>query len=93
MDDHALKRFFANTPSLAQLCTQNSWPDPGSLRVDVLERNGDQILCSVEFEEIVMKGAGCVARRKPCWGRFHVRIDSRGNVVDARLVAGVPDPH
>lgn len=83
MDQSALDRFFIQTPMLASLCTQNGWPDSDSLKVQVVERTGDGVVCTVSFDEILVEGAGCVAGRVPCWGRFRLDVDSAGQVVHA----------
>lgn len=87
MDRRSLEDYFARTPRLAELCTQNGWPDPETLRIEVLDREGDALLCSVTFEEVIMEGAGCVAGRIDCWGRYRVRPAADGGI-DAELVAG-----
>ncbi len=83
MDQAAIDRFFVQTPMLASLCTQNGWPDSESLKVQVLERTAAGVVCAVSFDEILMEGAGCVAGRVPCWGRFRLDLDSAGQVVHA----------
>ncbi len=88
MDDTVLERFFYSEADLGALCTQNGWPDPETLEIEIIRREGPEMLCSVTFEEILMEGAGCVAGRVRCWGRFRVRLDAGGRIVDARLVAG-----
>ncbi len=83
MDKSAIERYFAATPILAALCSQNGWPDNDTLAVEVLEYGSDDAVCSVSFEEILVEGAGCVAGRVPCWGRFRVRWDATGRIVHA----------
>lgn len=87
MDRRTLHDYFARTPRLAELCTQNGWPDPETLRVEVVERDGEAVLCSVSFEEVIMEGAGCVAGRIDCWGRYRVRRAADGGI-EAQLLAG-----
>ena len=69
-DHHALEDYFARTPRLSELCTQNGWPDPDTLTIDVIGRDGDAVLCSVSFDEVIMEGAGCMAGRMGCWGQY-----------------------
>ncbi len=83
MDQSAIDRFFVQTPLLASLCTQNGWPDSDSLKVEVLERTVAGVVCAVSFDEILVEGAGCVAGRVPCWGRFRLDVDPAGQVVHA----------
>lgn len=92
-----IKKFFASTPKLAELCSQNGWPDPGSLNIDVVEqgqadaKGTSELLCSVTFEEVIMEGSGCEAGRVSCWGRYRVKLDQQGNVIEAALESGTGD--
>ena len=87
MVQSAIDRYFAQTPMLALLCSQNGWPDNDSLKVEVLEQTPEAAVCTVSFEEILMEGAGCVAGRVPCWGRFRLKLDTAGQVVHAEREA------
>jgi hypothetical protein len=80
MDKSAIDRYFAVTPAIAVLCSRNGWPDNDSLKVEVLEQGPDSALCGVSFEEILVEGAGCVAGRVPCWGRFRIQWDAAGRI-------------
>ncbi|MEW6354312.1 MAG: hypothetical protein AB1469_08475 [Pseudomonadota bacterium] len=99
MNLQPIKEFFAKTPKLAELCSQNGWPDPESLNVAVVdERPADaagnsEALCSVTFDEVVMEGSGCEAGRVSCWGRYRLKLDRQGNVRDAALEAGSTAQH
>ena len=90
MRDTAIERFFAATPRIAELCTQNGWPDPETLRVEIVERSGNEVVCAVSFEEVAMEGSGCVAGRLGCWGRYRLRVNAQGEVETADLLAGAP---
>jgi len=83
MDKRAIDRYFAETTLLATLCSQNGWPDNDSLKVEVCEQTASGAVCSVTFEEILVEGAGCIAGRVPCWGRFRLEWDAAGRVVCA----------
>jgi len=90
-----IKKFFCNTPKLAELCSQNGWPDPDSLNIDVVEQSptdptgASELLCAVAFDEVVMEGSGCEAGRIACWGRYRLKLDRQGNVADAALESGM----
>jgi hypothetical protein len=62
------------------LCTQNGWIDDETVVLDVVARGPDHLVASVEFEEIVMEGAGCVAGRIPCYGRVKASFAPTGEV-------------
>jgi len=89
-----IKKFFASTPKLAELCSQNGWPDPGSLNLAVLDEcpadtaGNSEVVCSVTFDEVIMEGSGCEAGRVACWGRYRVKLDQQGNVREAALESG-----
>ena len=77
-----LEHFFHVWPELARLCSQNGWIDNESLRVEVVEHDGDRLIVALAFEEIVMEGAARVA----CFGRACVEIDEDGEVSRAWLI-------
>lgn len=81
-DLQKLHEYFAQTPLLGTLCRQNGWPDSDSLRVEV-RVSEEAILCSVQFDEILMEGSGCVAGRVERWGQFRVTLDESGGVTQA----------
>lgn len=88
MNQKALANFFATTPRLAELCTQNGWPDPDSLKVSVIENQPDEALCSVSFDEVVMEGSGCEAGRVACWGKIRLKLTPEGTVAAAEIESG-----
>ncbi|MHB1566566.1 MAG: hypothetical protein ACYCXG_07600 [Acidiferrobacter sp.] len=83
----AIERYFRVTPTLAALCSQNGWPDNDTLKVDVVGSSAQGVICTVAFEEILVEGAGCVAGRVPCFGRFIVTVDGAGQVICAEREA------
>ena len=91
MDTLRLNEFFAHAPRLAGLCTQNGWPDPETLRIDVLRHEGSELVCTVSFQEVIT-GAGA-AQRIPCWGQYRLTLSDDGHVADAELIAGGPSAH
>ncbi|MHB8345854.1 MAG: hypothetical protein ACYDHM_01475 [Acidiferrobacterales bacterium] len=91
MDSAALQKFFVFTADLTAVCTQNGWPDPESLHVEILERQAGELLCAVEFEEVIMEGSGCCAARVGCWGKYRVELDAAGNIAGVEAVAGTRD--
>lgn len=72
-------------PQLAGLCTQNGWIDNDTLVYEVLEDRPGRLLLAVQLEEIVMEGAGCVADRKPCYGRVEVIVTADGVPQSVRI--------
>mgnify|MGYP000595496440 CR=1 FL=1 len=87
MDPTRLNEFFGHPARLASLCTQNGWADPETLRVDVVRRDGGELVCTVSFHEVVSDGDRPV-RRIPCWGQYRLTLSDDGQVTDAALIAG-----
>ncbi len=88
MDLQSLLEFFAKTPRLAELCTQNGWPDPETIKLSVIENKSDEALCAVSFDEVVMEGSGCEAGRVPCWGKIRLRFTPGGHVTATEIETG-----
>jgi hypothetical protein len=91
MDRQALVDYFAQAPMLVEFCRQNGWPDPDSVRVEVVDEKPDAVLCNVRFEEVVMESTGCAADRIDCWGQCRLHLDPAGRVTRAEVVAGQRD--
>jgi hypothetical protein len=68
---------------LADFCSQNGWIDNRSLDFEIQKRDARELLVAVKFTEVIMKGAGCEARRMPCFARLLLRTDERGEIVAA----------
>jgi hypothetical protein len=78
-------------PQLATLCTQNGWIDNDTLRFEVIERQGKEILLAVQFDEVIMEGSGCVADRKSCYGRVSVIQNNDSSYQQIKVVLGTKD--
>lgn len=78
--NEAISGYLSHCRELNRLCTQNGWIDSDSIRWEVVD--GDLVgpVIAVQFTEIVMEGAGCVAARVPCYGRMRITLDRDGNV-------------
>ena len=78
MPHDPLLEYLMGAPELPKLCTQNGWIDNETLRYEILAQQGRQLLLAVEFDEVIMEGSGCVADRKPCYGRIRILQDDKG---------------
>lgn len=78
--------FVRRSPVLARFCSQNGWIDEASLEYEVRSRDPDSVLLAVRFDEIVVKAAGCVGRRIPCFGVLRLRLDETGKVREAETL-------
>ena len=77
-----VQEYLRECRELARLCTQNGWIDNDTLKFEIIEsRDGGQVTAAVQFEEIIMEGAGCIAGRVPCYGQVRMRLDGAGDVV------------
>ena len=74
----ALLDYLQTVPTLTKLCTQNGWIDNDTLRYEILEQDENQFLLSIEFEEVIVEGSGCVADHKSCYGRARVYKNDDG---------------
>ena len=86
MSTDTLLEYLNFVPEIAELCTQNGWIDNETIRYDIIEKHGEQLLLAVEFEEIIMEGAGCEADRKPCYGRVRLTRDADGSFRDLEIL-------
>ena len=64
-----LQAYLYSCRELALLCTQNGWIDNETLKFDIIDQQPNVVIAAVTFEEVVMKGTGCIGRRIPCYGR------------------------
>lgn len=78
-----VQEYLRECRELTRLCTQNGWIDNDTLKVEILQAQGrgGEVIAAVQFEEIIMEGAGCIAGRVPCYGQLRMRLDEDGNVI------------
>ena len=81
-----VQRFLHTWPGLVALCSQNGWIDNDSLELEVIGRQDDALIVNVQFEEIIMEGAGCIADRVSCYGRVAIAMDESGQVMRAWIL-------
>ena len=71
---------------LARFCSQNGWIDNESLHFEIVEQEDRAVITAVEFEEIIMDGAGNIAQRVPCLGWLRLLLDDDGEVQGSELL-------
>ena len=81
-----LETYLAACPELARLTSQNGWIDNATLRIKVLAQGGGWVRAAVQFEEVVMEGAGCVADRKACFGLVRAELNGEGAVTRLEIL-------
>lgn len=72
--------------ALNSFCTQNGWINNETLSFEVLEQADDYALISLQFKEIIMEGAGCIASPVACFGQLKLFFDEKGQVKSVTLV-------
>lgn len=70
---------------LNRFCSQNGWIDNDTLEVQIVAKGPDRVTAAVQFEEVIMEGAGCIAGRVPCFGQIRLHVDPGGNVLDVEF--------
>ncbi len=81
-----IEKYLHTCPELSAFCTQNGWIDNETLQFDVLEQNDRSLVASVTFEEVIVKAAGCVGTRMPCYGRVRIRLAENSDVVSLEVL-------
>ncbi|MDH3712392.1 MAG: hypothetical protein OET44_00930 [Gammaproteobacteria bacterium] len=83
VDTTRIAAYLAGCRELARFCTQNGWIDNQSIDFEIQKRAACELLVAIKFTEVIMKGAGCEARRMPCFARLRLHTDGRGEIVAA----------
>lgn len=83
---HSIERYLLSCKELTAFCSQNGWIDNDTLYYEILAQNDTEIIALVQFEEILMEGAGRIASRIPCYGRLRLALDRYGAVVSGELL-------
>ncbi len=66
--DNEIRECLLSATELSELCSQNGWIDSDTVGYETKQRTENSLIISVQFEEILMEGAGCVAGRVSCYG-------------------------
>jgi hypothetical protein len=80
----AIQKYLENCRELTQFCTQNGWIDNSSLRFEIKSQDAASALLTVQFAEVVMEGAGCIADRVQCFGQLRLFFDADGIVTGSQ---------
>lgn len=80
-----VQEYLRSCRELSRLCSQNGWIDNDTLAVEIIDARPHQVTAAVQFEEVIMEGAGCVAGRVPCFGQVRMHLDNRGHVVGMEI--------
>lgn len=78
--------YLATCRELAQLRSQDGFIDNDTLRVEIQEETPQAVVAWVEFEEVLVEAAGCVADRVSCAGRVRLTKDTQGDIVGMEIV-------
>jgi hypothetical protein len=81
-----IDRYLMSCRELTAFCSHNGWIDTSTLEYDIIEQNDHHVIAFVQFEEIILEGADCVAERILCEGRLRLTLDRYGQVERAELL-------
>lgn len=82
----SIERYLLSCPQLAAFCSQNGWIDHDTFFYEIIEQSDSALIVLVQFEEVLMEGAGDVASRIACHGRLRLLLDRYGEVATAELL-------
>jgi len=76
----SVEEYLRSCRELSQLCGQNGWIDNDTLKVQIEQRDARHVVAAVDFDEVIMEGAGCVAERVRRWGKVQLHLRDGGDV-------------
>lgn len=79
-----IQTYLLTCRELNTFCTQNGWIDDETVTFDIVEQTQDYAIISVQFKEIIMEGAGCIASPVACFGQLQLFFDKTGQVTSAK---------
>lgn len=82
----SIERYLLSCTELTTFCSQNGWIDNETFYYEIIEQNDAAITVFVQFEEILMEGAGLVASRIRCHGRLRLTLNRYGEVAGIQLL-------
>ena len=82
---HDVEKYLLTCRELCRFCSQNGWIDNDTLRFEILQQDKHFVLVNVEFEELLMEGAGCLAGRVSCYGQIRLCLDESGRIVRSEI--------
>lgn len=85
LEDNEIQELLASARELSALCSQNGWIDTDTLVYEIKQKTADSLILSVNFEEILMEGSGCVADRVRCYGQVELSLDDGQQAVIKRV--------
>ena len=81
-----IERYLMSCRELTAFCSQNGWIDNQSLYYEIIEQNDHHVIALVQFVEVLMEDADCMAGRISCQGRLRLTLDRYGEVSKAELL-------
>ena len=81
-----IERYLLSCRELKAFCSQNGWIDDSSLYYEIIQQNDHEVIAFVQFNEVLMQGAGNLAGLVPCQGRLRLILDRYGEVDSAQLL-------
>lgn len=59
----SVQEYLRSCREFNKLCSQNGWIDNDTLAVHIEQRDARHVVAAVNFDEVIMEGAGCTADR------------------------------
>ncbi len=81
-----VERYLMSCGALTAFCAHNGWIDTRTLEYEIIEQNDHHVIAFVQFEEVILEGANCIAERILCEGRLRLTLDRYGQVDHAELL-------
>jgi hypothetical protein len=78
--------YLANCRELRALCSQDGFIDNDTLSVEIQAETPETVTAWVEFDEVLVEGAGCVADRVSCAGWVRLIKDTTGQIATMELI-------
>jgi len=82
----AVERYLRTCRELSRFCSQNGWIDNDTLQFEILRQEKLFVLVNVQFDELLMEGAGCLTGRVSCYGQIRLYLDEAGHVWRSEIV-------
>jgi hypothetical protein len=81
-----IEAYLRSCHELSRFCSRNGWIDNSSLRYTIVWQNENEVHVNIEFDEMLMEGAGCLAERVCCCGQMRLLLDRFGRVLRSDIL-------
>nr|VFK44290.1 MAG: hypothetical protein BECKTC1821D_GA0114238_102012 [Candidatus Kentron sp. TC] len=82
----SIHQYLSECRELSRFCSQNGWIDNETIEIDILQKEGESVIATVMFQEIIVEAAGCIGGRVPCQGRVRIFLDENENATGMEIL-------